>query len=156
MHLSFTTALKQFFFSEEPSVQPNWHCSFVQCTLHYFWFLSAWSHERDSTGKLMTITWLQGTGEVVLIGAIFEETSQSGTKPVTMWTHLQQPNKTALYSFRRFKGSVIITTLNKIINATLVFAPIFHELNSKIYDFFYVHKRPISLKYCSQICLNLC
>ncbi len=39
---------------------------------------------------------------------------------------------------------------------TFVFAPIFHELNSKIEDFFYVHKRPISLKYCSQICLNLC
>ncbi len=39
---------------------------------------------------------------------------------------------------------------------TFVFAPIFHELNSKIYDFFYVHKRPISLKFCSQICLNLC
>ncbi len=39
---------------------------------------------------------------------------------------------------------------------TFVFAPIFHELNSKIEDFIYVHKRPISLKYCSQICLNLC
>ncbi len=39
---------------------------------------------------------------------------------------------------------------------TFVFAPIFHELNSKIKYFFYVHKRPISLKYCSQICLNLC
>ncbi len=39
---------------------------------------------------------------------------------------------------------------------TFVFAPIFHELNSEIWDFFYVHKRPISLKYCSQICLNLC
>ncbi len=37
-----------------------------------------------------------------------------------------------------------------------VFAPIFHELISKILDFFYVYKRPISLKYCSQICLNLC
>ncbi len=34
---------------------------------------------------------------------------------------------------------------------TLAFAPIFHELNSKIYDFFYVHKIPISVKYCSQI-----
>uniref|UniRef100_A0A8C9ZFP1 Adhesion G protein-coupled receptor F7 n=1 Tax=Sander lucioperca TaxID=283035 RepID=A0A8C9ZFP1_SANLU len=45
-----------------------------------------------------------------------------------------------------------VCTLNKIINATLVFAHIFHELNSKIY----VHKRPISLKYCSQICLSLC
>ncbi len=39
---------------------------------------------------------------------------------------------------------------------TFVFTPIFHELNSNIEDFFYVHKRPISLKYCSQICLNLC
>ncbi len=39
---------------------------------------------------------------------------------------------------------------------TFVFAPIFHELNSKIEDIFYVHKRPISLKYFSQICLNLC
>ncbi len=29
---------------------------------------------------------------------------------------------------------------------TFVFAPISHELNSKIEDFFYVHKRPISLK----------
>ncbi len=37
--------------------------------------------------------------------------------------------------------------LNKIINATL-FAPIFYELNSKIEDFFYVHKRPISLNLC--------
>ncbi len=36
------------------------------------------------------------------------------------------------------------------------FCPIFHELNSKIEYFFYVHKRPISLKHCSQICLNLC
>ncbi len=36
---------------------------------------------------------------------------------------------------------------------TFVFAPIFHELNSKIYDFFYLQKRPISLKYCLQICL---
>ncbi len=35
-----------------------------------------------------------------------------------------------------------------------IFAPIFHELNSKIEDFFYVHKRPISLKYCSQICVS--
>ncbi len=33
---------------------------------------------------------------------------------------------------------------------TFVFASIFHELN-----FFYVHKTPISLQYCSQICLNL-
>uniref|UniRef100_A0A672RND0 Si:ch211-232p21.6 n=1 Tax=Sinocyclocheilus grahami TaxID=75366 RepID=A0A672RND0_SINGR len=32
----------------------------------------------------------------------------------------------------------------------------FHELNSKTQSFFYVHKRHISLKYCSQICLNLC
>ncbi len=39
---------------------------------------------------------------------------------------------------------------------TFVFAPIFHELNSKFQDFFYVHKRPISLKYCSRISLNLC
>ncbi len=39
---------------------------------------------------------------------------------------------------------------------TFVFAPIFHELNSKISYFFYVHKRPFSLKYCSQIGLNLC
>ncbi len=39
---------------------------------------------------------------------------------------------------------------------TFVFAPIFHELNSKIYVFFYEHKRRISLKYCSQIRLNLC
>ncbi len=30
---------------------------------------------------------------------------------------------------------------------TIFFAPIFHKLNSKIEDFFYVHKRPISLKY---------
>ncbi len=37
-----------------------------------------------------------------------------------------------------------------------VFAPIFHELNSKNKYFIYVHKRPISLKYCSQIGLNLC
>ncbi len=36
------------------------------------------------------------------------------------------------------------------------FCPIYHELNSKIEYFFYVLKRPISLKYCSQICLNLC
>ncbi len=51
---------------------------------------------------------------------------------------------------------IVQLTLNKIINATLFcFCPIFHELNSKIWDFFYVHKRPISLKYCSQICLNL-
>ncbi len=39
---------------------------------------------------------------------------------------------------------------------TFVFASIFYELNSKSLDFFYVNKRPISLKYCSQICLNLC
>ncbi len=40
---------------------------------------------------------------------------------------------------------IVQLTLNKIINATFfVFAPIFHELNSKIWDFFYVHKRPIS------------
>ncbi len=39
---------------------------------------------------------------------------------------------------------------------TFVFAPICHELNSKIEYFFYEHKIPISLKYCSQICLNLC
>ncbi len=39
---------------------------------------------------------------------------------------------------------------------TFVFVLIFHELNSKIQDFFYVHKGPISLKYCSQICLNRC
>ncbi len=52
---------------------------------------------------------------------------------------------------------IYIHTLTKMINVTLLFfAPIFHELNSKIEDFFYVHKRPISLKYCSQICLNLC
>ncbi len=37
---------------------------------------------------------------------------------------------------------------------TFVFAPIFHEL--KDLRLFYVHKRSISLKYCSQICLNLC
>jgi len=35
---------------------------------------------------------------------------------------------------------------------TFVFSPFFHELNSKI--FFYVHKRPNSLKYCSQICVS--
>ncbi len=29
------------------------------------------------------------------------------------------------------------------------------EQNYKRNTFFYVHKRPISLKYCSQICLNL-
>ncbi len=28
---------------------------------------------------------------------------------------------------------------------TFVFIPIFHDLNSKIEDIFYVHKRPISL-----------
>ncbi len=39
---------------------------------------------------------------------------------------------------------------------TFVFASIFNELNLKISDIFYVHKIPISLKYCSQICLNLC
>ncbi len=38
---------------------------------------------------------------------------------------------------------------------TFVFAPIFHELNSKIEYFFYVHKRPISLKYYSQICMPI-
>ena len=48
------------------------------------------------------------------------------------------------------------TTLNKNINPTLVFAPIFHELNSKIWHFFYPHKKSISLKYCSKICPNLC
>ncbi len=36
---------------------------------------------------------------------------------------------------------------------TFVFAPIFHELNSKIEDFFYEHKRRISLKY---LFTNLC
>ncbi len=44
---------------------------------------------------------------------------------------------------------------SRIKRKTFVFAPIFHELNSKIEYFFYVHKRPISLKYYSQICLNL-
>ncbi len=29
-----------------------------------------------------------------------------------------------------------------------------NELNSKIKDFFYIHKRPVSLKYCSQICVS--
>ncbi len=50
----------------------------------------------------------------------------------------------------------IIYTDQNYKSNTIVFAPIFHELNSKIEDFFSVHKRPISLKYCSQICLNLC
>ncbi len=47
--------------------------------------------------------------------------------------------------------------LNKIINPTLLFLPPFFmswTQRSKI--FFYVHKRPNSLKYCSQTCLNLC
>ncbi len=35
---------------------------------------------------------------------------------------------------------------------TIVLTPIYHELNSKIENVFYVHKRPISLKYCSQTC----
>ncbi len=52
-------------------------------------------------------------------------------------------------------GTNIYTDQNDKRN-TFVFAHIFHELNSNIQDFFYVHKRPISLKYCSQICLNLC
>ncbi len=55
-----------------------------------------------------------------------------------------------------FNNTFKSNTINKIINTTLVFAPIFHELNLNIQYFFYVHKRPISLKYCSQICLNLC
>ncbi len=50
----------------------------------------------------------------------------------------------------------LLYTENNYKRNTFVFAPIFHELNSKILDFFYVHKRPILLKYCSQICLNLC
>ncbi len=51
--------------------------------------------------------------------------------------------------------ALIYTELNYKRN-TFVFALIFYELNSKIEDYFYVHKRPISLQYCSQICLNLC
>ncbi len=41
-------------------------------------------------------------------------------------------------------------TLNKIINATHVFAPIFHELISKIEDFFFVTQKA----YFSQILLT--
>ncbi len=52
--------------------------------------------------------------------------------------------------------SIYIYTDQNYKHNTFVFAPIFHELNSKIEDSFYEHKRPISLKYCSQICLNLC
>ncbi len=48
-------------------------------------------------------------------------------------------------------------TLNKNINATLLFLPpFFMSWTQRSKTFFYVDKRPISLKYCSQICLNLC
>ncbi len=43
--------------------------------------------------------------------------------------------------------------LNKIINATLLFLPPFF-MSWTFMRLFYVHKRPISLKCCSQICLN--
>lgn len=51
--------------------------------------------------------------------------------------------------------SSTVSTLNKNIN-TFIFAPISHELNAKIQDFFHVYNIPFSLKYCSQTCVNLC
>lgn len=39
---------------------------------------------------------------------------------------------------------------------TFVFAPILNELNSKIENISYIHKRTISLKKCSEMCLKLC
>ncbi len=45
--------------------------------------------------------------------------------------------------------------MNKIINATLLFLTPFFMSWTQRSKTVYVHKRPISLKYCSQICLNL-
>ncbi len=46
---------------------------------------------------------------------------------------------------QRYNLYVFIYTEQNYKRNTFVFAPIFHELNSKkIQDFFYVHKRPIS------------
>ena len=55
------------------------------------------------------------------------------------------------FQFPPFVRRTSVHTLNKNIN-TLIFAPIFHELNSKVWNFFYIHKRSISLKYWSQMC----
>ncbi len=49
-----------------------------------------------------------------------------------------------------------IYTLNKIIKRnTFVFAPIFHELNSKIEDFVYEHKMPISQILFTNLCKSV-
>jgi len=46
-------------------------------------------------------------------------------------------------------------TLNNIINATLLFFPHFHELNSKIEDFSLCTQKAYFSQISSQICLNL-
>lgn len=47
-----------------------------------------------------------------------------------------------------FQNALISSTEHKHEGNTLVFSPIINKLSSKLHDFFYVHKRPISLKYC--------
>lgn len=63
------------------------------------------------------------------------------------------------YWLKKAVSPIILHSLQEFsmytnINAALVFAPIFHELNLRLKDYFYAHKRHISVQSEEHLCNN--
>lgn len=64
-------------------------------------------------------------------------------------------SKSLCSCLQTFRLTWMTLKLNTKINTTLYFAPVCHEMNSKIENIVYIHHLIIFVEFCSQICLTL-